>query len=142
MSTRRSHGHLPLSSTLIHLQLVTSLNRNLRALTPGKSQLLLALSHQHRDRRAFAFLDLTSETGRQQDLEFRSPRLQQLESWFAVTMLIPPWKQYGACFQEGNSLVCKAQVFVSGFLCESKTTGTTCCPYAHSIKPMLEKVIV
>lgn len=37
---------------------------------------------------------------------------------------------------------CKAQVFAPGFLCESKKTGTVCCPYTHSIKLTLEKVIV
>lgn len=68
--------------------------------------------------------------------------MQQVERWFAVTVQIPPWKQYGTCFQEGNSLICKVQVFASGFLCKSEKTGTICYPYAYSIKPMLEKVIV
>lgn len=41
-----------------------------------------------------------------------------------------------------ETLICKVQVFASGFLCKSEKTGTICYPYAYSIKPMLEKVIV
>lgn len=66
--SRRSRWHL-LSSSSIHIQLITSLKRNVRALAPGNSLAISSAVLLTAGSEGFAFLKLTSEARRQRDPE-------------------------------------------------------------------------
>lgn len=72
--SRRSHWRLPLSSSSIHIQPITSLNSNLRALAPGKSLAISSAVLPTVGSKGFAFLKLASETWRQRDPELMEPQ--------------------------------------------------------------------
>lgn len=135
--SRRSHWHLPLSSSLIRIQPITSLNRNLRALAPGNSLAISSAVLPTVGSEGFAFLKLASETRRQRD-----PELMKLQTAAAGGLVCCDGANSTVCRGDRMGLAFKREPLWSAkhksslldFCVNLHKTRTICCPRAHNYK--------
>lgn len=142
MSRRRSHWHLPLSSSSVHIRLITSLNRNLRALAPGNSPAISSAVLLPAGSEGFAFLKLASETQRQQDPELMEPQTAaagELVCSDSANSAVCCGDRMGLAFKREPLWSAKRKPSLLDFCVNLHKIWTICCPRAYNYKAPIGK---
>lgn len=145
MSRRRSRWHLPLSSSSIHIQPITSLNRNLRALgalAPGNSLAISSAVLLTAGSEGFAFLKLASETWRQQDPELMEPQTAaagELVCCDSANTTVRRGDRMGLAFKREPLWSAKHLPSLLDFCVNLHKIWTIRCPHAYNYKALAGK---